>query len=215
MKTISIGFMLLVLLVACNKDENPVGEDAVGTYVGNFISITYDAGLIVVTVSSSGAVSGTVVMWEDTLTSVTVSGTINGNTFTGTASDGTPLSGTLSNGVITGTAGTESTFTIRLASGSVQRLKYVGSYVSTSGPSESGTLIIHTAATTMWGVILDDATPGQVSHLVGTVTGTTISAREASDPSSEVAAGTLSGSTWSGTYIGDQSSGTWTVTLVP
>lgn len=215
MKAIIFIFTLGVLLSGCNKDENPVGADAVGTYVGNFISITYDAGLIVVTVSSSGAVSGNVVMWEDSLRSVTVSGTVNGNTFTGTASDGTPLSGTLSNGVITGTAGTESTFSIRLASGPVQLLKYMGSYVSTSGPSESGTLIIHTAATAMWGVVIDDASPGEASQLVGTVTGTTISARDASDPSTEVATGTLSGSTWSGTYTGDQSSGTWTVTLVP
>jgi len=214
-------FIILIVVAAlaagCEKTDNPVDAGSVGTYVGTFISSSdTSAGLVIITVQSSGSVTGTAVMWEDTLVSVTITGSIANNAFTGSASDGTPLAATLSGTTITGTANNgEAVFTLNLASGAVTLLKYYGTFTSTSGPSESGNLFICTAATTMWGVVLNPANPGEEDHLIGTVTGTTISARNASDPGTEVASGTLSGSTWSGTYTGDQSSGTWSVTLVP
>lgn len=206
-----------VLTTGCDKTENPVDAGSVGTYVGNFISSSdTSAGLVIITVQSSGNVSGTAVMWEDTLMSVTISGSIANNVFTGSASDGTPLTATLSGTTITGNANNgESVFTLTLASGTVTMLKYYGTFTSTSGPSESGNLFFCTAATTLWGVVLNPAFPGEEDNLVGTITGNTLSARDAANPTTEVATGTLTGNTWSGTYTGDQSSGTWSVTLVP
>ncbi|MBI4418125.1 MAG: hypothetical protein HY563_05065, partial [Ignavibacteriales bacterium] len=151
-----------------------------------------------------------------------ITGSISNNTFTGTAAgtgtDGpVSLVATLSGTTITGSANNgEAAFTLNLASGTVTLRKYVGSYSGTSpsGP-ESGTLIVCTAATTMWGVVFESGGSGQVDYLVGVVTGNSVSVRGADDPATQVASGTLSGNTWSGTYTGDQSSGTWSVTLVP
>lgn len=208
---------LFVVFAACEKTENPVDAGSVGTYVGTFFSQSdTSAGLVMVTIQSSGSVSGSAFMWNDTLESVSISGTVANNAFTGTASDGSPIVGTLSGTTFTGSVNSgDAVFTLNLVSGTPTLLKYYGTFTSTSGPSESGNLFICTAATTMWGVVLNPASPGEEDHLVGTVTGATISARNAENPVTEVATGTLSGNTWSGTYTGDQSSGTWSVTLVP
>jgi hypothetical protein len=208
---------LFAILAGCEKTENPVDSGSVGTYVGTFFSQSdTSAGLVMITIQSSGSVSGSAFMWNDTLESVSISGTVANNTFTGTASDGSPIVGTLSGTTFAGNANNgDAVFTLNLVSGAVTLLKYYGTFTSTSGPSESGNLFICTAATTMWGVVLNPANPGEEDHLVGTITGTTISARDPESPGTEVATGTLSGSTWSGTYTGDQSSGTWSVTLVP
>lgn len=207
----------LAVFAGCEKTENPVDSGSVGTYVGTFFNNSdTSAGLVLITVQSSGSVSGSAFMWNDTLESVSISGTIANNAFTGTASDGSPIVGTLNGTTFAGSVNNgDAIFTLNLVSGAVTTLKYYGTFTSTTGPSESGNLFICTAATTMWGVVLNPANPGEEDHLVGTVTGTTISARDAQNPGTEVATGTLSGNTWSGTYTGDQSSGTWTVTLLP
>lgn len=219
LKSFALYFIatLVAVLLGCEKTNDPVDAGSVGTYVGTFFSHSdTTAGLVLITVQSSGSVSGTAYMWDDTLTSVSIAGTIANNAFTGTASDGSPVVGTLSGTTITGNANNgDAVFTLNLASGAVTMLKYYGTFTSTSGPSETGNLFICTAAATMWGVVLNPANPGEEDYLVGTVTGTTISARDAEIPGTEVATGTLSGNVWSGTYTGDQSSGTWSVTLVP
>lgn len=217
------GFVLMVGAAACDKKDNPVDAAAAGTYVGTFISVDTTAGLIVLNVDESGNVSGNAYVWEDTLVLVPVTGTISNHTFTGTAAatgqDGpVSLTATLNGTTITGTANNgEAAFTLTLASGTVTVLKYYGSYSGTDSQQqpESGSLFVCTAATTMWGVVGDSGGSGNVNYLVGIITGTSVSIRGADDPSTEIATGTLSGSTWSGTYTGDQSSGTWSVTLIP
>jgi hypothetical protein len=212
----------MVIVSGCDKKTNPVDAGSVGTYVGYFISIDTTAGLIVINVQESGSVSGNAYVWEDTLVAVPITGSISNNTFTGTAAatgqDGpVSLTATLSGTTITGTANNgEAAYTLTLASGTVTVRKYYGSYSgsSTEGP-ESGNLFICTAATTMWGVVFESGGSGQVDYLVGVVTGNSVSIRGGDDPATQVASGTLSGNTWSGTYTGDQSSGTWSVTLVP
>ncbi len=214
--TALMGFVVLFLVAGCDKESNPVDAGSVGTYVGNFIGVDTTAGLVIINVQASGSVNGYAVLWEDSVTTVSITGNISNNAFTGSASDGTPLVATLSGTTITGTANNgQAAYTLTLANGPVTMLKYAGSFTSTTGPSESGTLHIRTAATTMWGVIIDSGGTANPGFLVGTIAGNVISARDASDPGTEVATGTLTGSTWSGTYTGDQSSGTWAVTLIP
>ena len=211
--TILLAFVLLG--AECNKDDNPVGSAGSGTYVGTFVSTDTTSGIIVVTVSGSGSVSGTVKLYDDTLTTVTISGTVSGASLTATASDGTPIAGVVNDSTISGTANNgEAVFTLRSVSTTVQLLTYAGTYSSTTGPPETGVLIVCTAATTMWGVVVQE--DGQVGdYLIGTISGTSVSVESAFDPGTEVASGTQSGSTWSGTYTGDSNTGTWTVTLVP
>jgi|GEM_PF-6375082 len=217
--SIAIGFALVFFMAGCDKKDNPVVPDeSVGTYVGYFISADTTAGLIVIAVESSGDVSGTAYLWEDTLATVSITGKIANNAFTGSASDGTPIVATLSGTTITGNANNgEAIFTLTLASGTVTVLKYYGSYTGQDSQQqpESGSLFVCTAATTLWGVVGDSDGSGEVQYLVGIISGASVSIRGADDPSTEIATGTLSGNTWSGTYSGDQSSGTWSVTLIP
>ncbi|GJQ20052.1 MAG: hypothetical protein HBSIN02_04070 [Bacteroidia bacterium] len=211
------GLVLMFAITGCDKKNNPVVPDeAVGTYVGFFVSVDTTAGLIVVNVESSGNVNGSAYLWEDSLVAVGIAGRIENNVFTGSATDSTPLVGSLEGTTITGTAGGgEAVFTLERASGTVTVLKYSGSYSGTSvdGP-ESGGLFLLTAATTMWGVVLDSVGTAD-QFLIGVISGSSVSLRGADDLGTEIATGSLSGNTWSGTYSGDQSSGTWSATRIP
>jgi hypothetical protein len=201
----------ILILAGCDK-KNPTEAEDVTTYVGTFVATSGTTGVVTLTVEGT-KVSGEAKFYVGTsLQTRTISGTLTNNTLSGTASDGASFAGTLSGDRITGTInGADATFSVTKTTSPDQVEIFLGGYSSTSGTSESGTLNICVSGTTMWGVAVSSGSTSR-TDLIGTISGNTVTVRRVSD-NAQVATGTKSGNTWSGTYAGSSSSGTWIATL--
>lgn len=212
---------LAMLAAGCKKDD-PVSPPTIPTsttYVGTFegtgetgsIALTQTTGKISDPSVASGGISGLLNLFGGG--TITLSGTLTNNTFV-ISGGGYTFTGTISGGSITGTytgPNGPGGFSAQIPVAGTTSEVYIGTYTSLAGQG-SGRLNTVISGTSMWGVVVSD--DGSRTEIIGVVNGNSMSVRAASAPAVELATGTKSGNTWSGTYNGGTDNGTWTATLL-
>lgn len=201
---------LLFAAVGCGGSADTQDAPSAPTttaYTGTMASAS-ESGKLTLS-ATSGAVSGALNLVSPGPSSVTLSGTLSGTSFT-LAGGGYTFTGTTSGSGVTGTyTGPNGSGGFSLQAGPSTQV-FVGTFTSTSG-GMNGNFNIAINGGSLMGVAV--SSDGSVTQLGGTATGGSLSVTASG---TVIATGTVSGSNASGTYDNHQgNSGTWTGQLQP